>query len=137
MLHGSCWTHFPVLPLLSFSDQTLPMLQVQFTQHRCAEEIPDSREEEDLLSLLSYGTQDHLHLRSGTVHSGWALLHQPLIKKMPHRLSQGHSDGCIFSFEVFFSQILYQVNKLTSILLHQHTFTFLSSTWNSVRTDRC
>jgi hypothetical protein len=43
-----------------------------------------------LLSLLSYRTQVHLP-RGDPTHSGWALPHQFLIKKMPH----GHAHRSI------------------------------------------
>lgn len=35
----------------------------------------------------------------------WTLWHQPLIKKMPHRLNHRQSNGGIFSIEVLSSQV--------------------------------
>lgn len=48
-----------------------------------------------LLSLLYYTTQDHLS-SCGADHGGLGLPHQPLIKKMPHRLAHRPFDTDLF-----------------------------------------
>lgn len=71
-----------------------------------------------LLSLLLYVTRDHLP-RGGGAHRGMALLHQSLIKKMPHRFA---SDGGMFSIETPSSQITLPYVILKEIQLLQHTY---------------